>query len=225
MIGAKWRRLAPNGDDWRQMAPLSEVIIWRHLAPSGEFGTIKQRFAPNGAKWRHVARNGDCCDLKSIEINKRYCQFIDNYRQMPPNGAIWCYMAKFGHVWRHLARNGDKWHQMAKFGVIWRDMARYGAIWLLEHLWPNGAERRHLAMKILRMVFFRLCLIATWRYRQVSPTFGEWRGLAIAKWRHVAPRGATWRQITVGQNSIFSGNRKKFDFAKKFHGDGKLFKH
>ena len=85
--------------------------------------------------------------------------------------------------------------QMAPYGEVWRNLASYGAIWLLEHLSPNGAIWRHLAMKILRMLFFRLCTIATWRYRQVSPKFGEWRRLAIAKWRHVAPRGATWRQI------------------------------
>ena len=31
-------------------------------------------------------------------------------------------------------------------------------------------------------------------------------------------------QYTVGQNAIFSGNRKKFDFAKNFHVDRKLIK-
>ena len=69
--------------------------------------------------------------------------------------------------------------------------------------------------KYVAHVFFRLCTIATWRYRQESPIFGEWRSPLAprgarfgAKWRHLAPEmapfgdsahsphfGAKWRHL------------------------------
>ena len=75
---ATWRHIAPFGDDWRHLAMFSDIF----------------------AKWRHAARNGDCSDLKSIEINKIYYQHIDNIRQMAPYGAIWRNLAPFGDKWR-----------------------------------------------------------------------------------------------------------------------------
>ena len=142
------------------------------MSPNGAIKFAKWRhlapdLAPRGAAWRHLA--------------------IANLRHSPNLGDTWRYrhvamvhslkksMRKiFIAKWRHMAPFGDKCSssQMAPNLAKFRQTSPYGAIW-------RGVAK---IIDELTIYFF---------------DFNALQSRTVAIRRHVAPRGAIWRKITI----------------------------